>query len=105
MDMPIKVYFENFPVLLKDEYFSTTHLFNDIKGKLQALVLQQWNQMPQQDRKMLMAVTEWDQNGHLKRRASTNDYSNNDQAGLMQLITPYFIFKCAPERKRCHCYL
>lgn len=43
-----------------------THLLDHIEGKLQALALKHWEQVSQEDWKVLMAVPEGNEDGHLQ---------------------------------------
>lgn len=50
------------------KYTNRLYLFDDIKGKLQPLSLQDGDEVLEEDGEMFMAVSKWNQDGHLKHK-------------------------------------
>lgn len=50
------------------QYTGTLYLLNDVEGKLQSLSLQYGDEVLEEDWEMFMAVSEWNQDGHLQHK-------------------------------------
>lgn len=57
-------------------YTDRLYLFDDVEGKLQSLSLQYGDEVLEEDGQMFMAVSEWNQDGHLQHK----NYSKNRSA-------------------------
>jgi len=58
----------------------TQYLFDDVEGKLQPLSLQHRDEVLEEDGQMFMAVSKWDQDGHLQ-----DQYESKNPPKLYQL--------------------
>lgn len=64
----------------------STHLLNHIEGELQALALKHGKQVPQEDREVLMAVPEGDEDSHLQEMAG--------KGAISRLLAPAYQLHC-----------